>query len=96
MAGTIKMVRSPGGSPAWALVESARGHFAYINLWSKRAAKAYDLAAAVLILRRAGGDVVAKDGTPVNALNHGGPFIAALDARKVEPLCALVQAAGED
>ena len=38
--GDIAMVRSPGGSPAWALVEAARGHFVYANLWSKRAAQA--------------------------------------------------------
>ncbi len=45
----VRMVRSPGGSPAWALLEAARGNFVYLNLWSKRPAQPYDLAAAVLL-----------------------------------------------
>jgi fructose-1,6-bisphosphatase/inositol monophosphatase family enzyme len=89
--GEVKMVRSPGGSPAWALVEAARGHFTYVNLWSKRSAHAYDLAAAALILRRAGGEIIGLDGSPIDALSHGGPFIAALDGGKISAVRAIVQ-----
>ena len=60
----VDMVRSPGGSPAWALVEVARGHFTYVNLWSKRPAQAYDLAAGAIIVRRAGGELIGLEGGP--------------------------------
>ena len=87
----VAMVRSPGGSPAWALVESARGHFVYANLWSKRPAEAFDLAAAVLIVRQAGGEVSDLDGEPIDALRHSGPFVAGLDSRTVFRLIGLLR-----
>jgi fructose-1,6-bisphosphatase/inositol monophosphatase family enzyme len=87
----IAMVRSPGGSPAWGLVEAARGHFVYANLWSRRATEAFDLAAAVLIVRRAGGDVVAVDGRPIDALCHSGPFVAGLDPARVSRVTDLLR-----
>ena len=90
--GDIAMVRSPGGSPAWALVEAARGHFVYANLWSSRAAEAFDLAAGNLIVQRAGGAVNDLDGKPIDALRHSGPFVAGLDAGKVARLAELLRA----
>lgn len=77
--GAISMVRSPGGSPAWALVEAARGHFTYANLWSQRAAECFDLAAGTLIVRGAGGEVTDLEGQPIDELRHAGPFVAGLD-----------------
>jgi fructose-1,6-bisphosphatase/inositol monophosphatase family enzyme len=77
--GNIRMVRSPGGSPALALAEAAKGRYIYVNLWSKKAAAPYDLAAGVLVVHEAGGAVTGLDGTPVNVLNHSGPFIAGID-----------------
>ena len=85
--GDIALLRSPGGSPAWALVEAARGHFIYANAWSDRPAHAYDLSAAVLIVRRAGGDVVDPSGAPIDDLRHRGPFIAGLDPRARTRVC---------
>lgn len=87
----IQMVRSPGGSPAWGLVEAARGHFVYVNLWSKRAAEAFDLTAGVLIVRRAGGDVTGLDGNPIDALRHSGPFVAGLDPKATSRLTDLLR-----
>ena len=75
----ISMVRSPGGSPSWALLEAARGHFVYLNLWSSRPSAAYDLAAGTLLVRGAGGDVTDLDSNPIDILKHRGPFIAAID-----------------
>jgi fructose-1,6-bisphosphatase/inositol monophosphatase family enzyme len=73
------MVRSPGGSPSWSLLEAARGRFTYVNLWSSRPAEAYDLVAGVMLVRGAGGDVIDLEGRSINALDHGGPFIAGVD-----------------
>ncbi|MEE9533997.1 MAG: inositol monophosphatase family protein [Acidimicrobiia bacterium] len=78
-AGGIRMVRSPGGSPSSALLEAAKGGFVYVNLWSKSRAEAYDLAAGVLLVRKAGGEVVNLEGEPIDAVGHQGPFVAAID-----------------
>lgn len=77
--GDVRMVRSPGGSPAWALLEAAKGSFVYVNLWSKRPAEAFDLAAACLLVRGAGGEITDLDGTPIDLVSHAGPFVAAVD-----------------
>lgn len=72
----IHFVRSPGGSPSLSLLETAKGSSNYINLWTQKAAKPYDLAAATLLLRSAGGEVFDTQGLPINPLNHSGPFFA--------------------
>jgi len=74
----VRMVRSPGGSPSWALVEAARGAFVYLNLWSKRPAEPYDLAPGVLLVRNAGGEVTDLEGNPIDVLRHTGPFVASI------------------
>ncbi len=78
--GTIRMVRSPGGSPAWALLEAAKGRFMYVNRWSDKPSAPWDLAAGVLLVRSAGGDVVSLNGTPVDAVRHAGAFVAGIDS----------------
>jgi fructose-1,6-bisphosphatase/inositol monophosphatase family enzyme len=74
----VRMVRSPGGSPSWALVEAARGAFVYLNMWSKRPAEPYDLAPGVLLVRNAGGEVTDLEGKPIDMLSHAGPFVASV------------------
>ncbi len=88
--GGVHMVRSPGGSPAWALLEAAKGSFVYVNLWSKRPAEAFDLAAGCMLVRGAGGDVVGLDGRPINSVSHAGPFVAAVDAESRSMVADLV------
>ena len=41
---------------------------------------AYDLAAGVQILRAAGGEVMDLRGRPIDAVRHGGPSVAGIDA----------------
>jgi fructose-1,6-bisphosphatase/inositol monophosphatase family enzyme len=77
--GDIGMVRMEGGSPSAALLESAKGSFVYVNLWSKKPAEAFDLAAAVKIFRNSGGEVIDVRGQPINANTHRGPFVSAID-----------------
>jgi len=72
----VEFVRLSGGSPAYALMEAAKGHFIYINIWDKSPAAAYDLAAGILLVRGAGGDVVDRSGKPISFNGHIGPFIA--------------------
>lgn len=75
----VRLVRATGGSPAWAMVEAAKGRFVYVNLWSARDVEPYDLAGAALIMRAGGGEVIDVSGQPVCPLTHRGPFIAAAD-----------------
>lgn len=90
---TIRMVRSAGGSPAWAVVEAARGRFVYVNLWSRRAAEPFDLAAPNLVLRGAGGEMCDLDGHAVDVLTHAAPFVAAVRRDRLERVSAIVRAA---
>ena len=79
------MVRSPGGSPAWALLEAAKGSFAYISLWSDREAEScdaenYDLDAGILLVRGAGGGAVTDlMGVEIGSLSYRRPFVPGLD-----------------
>lgn len=88
--GELRMVRSPGGSPAWGLLEAARGHFVYVNAWSKRPSEPFDLAAGVLLVRGAGGEVTDAKGAPIDATRHAGPWIAAVDADHRARVAAIV------
>jgi fructose-1,6-bisphosphatase/inositol monophosphatase family enzyme len=74
----IGMVRSTGGSPSLALLEVAKGCVGYVNLWANQPAAPYDLAAGILLVRSAGGDVLDIHGKPVQMLDHVGPFIGTI------------------
>lgn len=89
--GKVRAIRSPGGSPSWALVEAAKGHYAYVNLWSKRPAEPFDLAAAAVIVRGAGGDLVGIDDQPVDARHHAGLFVAAADPSSRHRITAMLR-----
>jgi myo-inositol-1(or 4)-monophosphatase len=89
----IGMVRSPGGSPSYALLEAAKGHFTYVNLWSESPSQPYDLAAGVLVVRGAGGEVTNLEGLPINALDHRGPFVAGVDGSARKKTAAIVRGA---
>ena len=89
--GGLKMVKLPGGSPLWAMLEAAKGSFVYVNPWSRRAAQAYDLAAGIMLLRGAGGDVTDLAGTPIEATGHKGPFVAGIDREARRKVAAIVR-----
>jgi myo-inositol-1(or 4)-monophosphatase len=87
----ISMVRSPGGSPSWALLEAAKGHFTYINLWSDSPAEPYDLAAGALVIWGAGGDVTDLAGRSISPLSHQGAFVAGTDENARTRIAAIVR-----
>jgi fructose-1,6-bisphosphatase/inositol monophosphatase family enzyme len=93
--GEVSMVRSPGGSPAGALVEAAKGHFVYVNRWDRRPAEPWDLVGGVEIVRRAGGEVVDLEGAPIDTLRHSGPFVAGLSERDRSIVCRIARVALE-
>jgi fructose-1,6-bisphosphatase/inositol monophosphatase family enzyme len=89
--GTVHMLKLTGGSPSWSLLEAAKGSFVYVNLWTTRPADPFDLAAGVLLVREAGGDVTDLDGIPIDAATHSGPFIAATDAKSRDELASIIK-----
>jgi fructose-1,6-bisphosphatase/inositol monophosphatase family enzyme len=91
--GELAVVRSPGGSPAWGLVEAARGHHVYLNAWSGSRAQPFDLVAGALLLRGAGGEITDADGRAIDALSHAGPWIAAVDAERRARVAEIVRGA---
>ncbi len=89
--GGVNMVKLPGGSPLWAMLEAAKGSFVYVNLWSRRAAHAYDLAAGIMLVRGAGGDVTDLAGKPIETTDHRGPFVAGIDQEARWKVAAIVR-----
>jgi fructose-1,6-bisphosphatase/inositol monophosphatase family enzyme len=87
----LSMVRLPGGSPCFALLEAAKGNFSYVNLWPGKAADPYDLAAGVLLVRGAGGEVIDLSGMPVKSVEHSGPFVAGIDKKFLKSLANVVR-----
>ncbi|MHC4710600.1 MAG: inositol monophosphatase family protein [Planctomycetota bacterium] len=89
----VHMVRMEGGSPAAALLDAAKGSFVYVNLWSRRPAEPFDLAAAVLLVRGAGGEVIDAHGDPIDLAAHGGLFAAGVDAAALGLVRDVIQSA---
>ena len=92
----IRMLKMPGGSPAWALLEAAKGSFVYVNLWPGEPAVPYDLAAGVALVRGAGGEVVDLAGDPIVADGHQGPFIAGIKREEREQVAQIARPALAD
>ena len=70
---------------------------AYVNLWGKRQAEAFDLAAGVLLVEGAGGQVTNLDGRPIDPVRHEGAFVAAVDDISRQEVIEIVRAvAGQD
>ncbi len=93
--GGVNMVKLPGGSPLWAMLEAAKGSFVYVNLWSRRAAQAYDLAAGIMLVRGAGGDVTDLAGKPIKTTDHRGTFVAGIDREARRKVAAIVRSSAD-
>jgi myo-inositol-1(or 4)-monophosphatase len=89
-SGELSMLRMAGGSPAWALLEAAKGSSTYVNLWSRKPADAFDLAAGILLVQGAGGQVTDLSGQPIGTVGHAGPFIAAIDPKARSAIAAII------
>ena len=87
------MMKLTGGSPSWSLLEAAKGRFVYVNLWASKPSDPFDLAAGVLLVRGAGGEVSDLDGNPIDPAAHSGPFVAAIDEAERNNVTDLVRQA---
>jgi myo-inositol-1(or 4)-monophosphatase len=92
-AGKVQFVKATGGSPVWSMLEAAKGVCTYANLWPGKPADPFDLAAGLLLVRAAGGDVIDLSGTAVSAIEHSGPFIAGTDSVNLQRSAEIIRAA---
>ncbi len=92
----VSMLKLTGGSPSWSLLETAKGSYVYVNLWTTKPSDPFDLEAGVLIVRGAGGDVTDLDGIPIDPTTHSGPFVAGVDAQCRENVVERVKHALRD
>ena len=90
-AGNIQFVKSSGGSPVWSMLDAAKGVCTYVNLWPGRPADPFDLAAGLLLVRAAGGEVIDLSGDPVPTNGHSGPFVAGMDSGNLRRVADLIR-----
>jgi fructose-1,6-bisphosphatase/inositol monophosphatase family enzyme len=91
----IRMVRSSGGSPSWFFLEAAKGRFVYANAWTGRPSEVFDLAAGLLVVQGAGGDVVDLQGEQIAPVGFRGWLVAGLDSMSRSKVADILQAGGE-
>jgi fructose-1,6-bisphosphatase/inositol monophosphatase family enzyme len=89
-AGKVQFVKAAGGSPVWSMLDAAKGVCTYVNLWPGRSADAFDLAAGLLLVRAAGGEVIDLSGDPVSTNGHSGPFVAGMDSGNLRRVAKLI------
>jgi fructose-1,6-bisphosphatase/inositol monophosphatase family enzyme len=87
----IGIISATAGSPSWALLEAAKGHFVYLNIWGGGEAQAHDLAPGAHLLRAAGGNVVRTDGEPIPWVGHKGVFVAGAHAKEYESVAEVAR-----
>jgi len=90
-SGAVQLVKAIGGSPVWSMLDAAKGTCTYVNLWPGKPADPFDLAAGILIVRGAGGDVVDLSGQPVTMTEHSGPFIAGTKIDNLRRVAELIR-----
>lgn len=91
-SGGVQLVKAIGGSPVWSMLDAAKGSCTYVNLWPGKPADPFDLAAGILLVRGAGGDVVDLSGRPAPMTEHSGPFIAGTEIDNLRRVAELIRA----
>jgi myo-inositol-1(or 4)-monophosphatase len=74
----IDKVLRRGGSPAFSLVSITKGSFGMVHDAGEEPAKPWDFAAAISIVRTAGGRVTKLDNGDIPLVGHRGPFVASM------------------
>jgi 3'(2'), 5'-bisphosphate nucleotidase len=92
----IRMVRSSGGSPSWFFLEAAKGRFIYANAWTGQPSVEFDLAAGLLLVQGAGGDVVDLQGEPIAPVGFRGWLVAGLDPISRSKVVDILQPGSEN
>ncbi len=89
-SGEINLLKTTGGSPALAICEAAKGAFIYVCNWESRATEPYDLAAAYIVIKQAGGFILDLEGNPISFMNYRGVFIAGTDLNLIKKILKIL------
>lgn len=90
-SGKINFVKSIGGSPSLGLLEAAKGHYNYINIWDNHPSLVYDLAAGIQIVRSAGGEVLDGREKSVQNWGHKGLFVGGISTNQIKKIIEILQ-----
>ena len=89
--GRIKKLVSIGGSLSYGVCMVAKGAFSNYILYFNTLSHAWDLSAAILILRNAGGFVTDLDGNDVDAISYQGYIVASANERCKEEFLSMIR-----
>ena len=88
--GEIKKLVSIGGSLSYGLCMVAKGAFSNYLLHFENLSHAWDLSAAILILRNAGGFVTDLDGNDIDPISYKGYIVASANERCKERFLSMI------
>jgi len=86
----VKKLTSIGGSTTYSMCMVAKGAFSNYIAHFGAAANAWDLSAACLIIRNAGGFVTDLEGRDIDPINHKGYIIASANAAARDDFLAMM------
>jgi len=87
----VKKLTSIGGSTTYSMCMVAKGAFSNYIAHFGSAANAWDLSAACLIIRNAGGFVTDLEGVDIDPINHKGYIIASANAGARDDFLAMIR-----
>ena len=87
----VKKLTSIGGSTTYSMCMVAKGAFSNYIAHFGSAANAWDLSAACLIIRNAGGFVTDLEGVDIDPINHQGYIIASANAGARDDFLAMIK-----
>ena len=87
----VKKLTSIGGSTTYSMCMVAKGAFSNYIAHFGSAANAWDLSAACLIIKNAGGFVTDLEGVDIDPINHKGYIIASANAGARDDFLAMIK-----
>jgi len=87
----VKKLTSIGGSTTYSMCMVAKGAFSNYIAHFGSASSAWDLSAACLIIRNAGGFVTDLEGVDIDPINHKGYIIASANAGARDDFLAMIK-----
>ena len=87
----VKKLTSIGGSTTYSMCMVAKGAFSNYIAHFSSAANAWDLSAACIIIRNAGGFVTDLEGVDIDPINHKGYIIASANAGARDDFLAMMK-----
>jgi fructose-1,6-bisphosphatase/inositol monophosphatase family enzyme len=87
----IKKLTSIGGSITYSMCMVAKGAYSNYIAYFSNAANAWDLSAACLIVRNAGGYVTDLEGNDIDPIHHKGYIVASVNTKAKEQFLGMIR-----